>query len=593
MADKDINGSPVDKESTEDVMYATLFDHYDNGRYEVAYNLALELAGEGHGRAYNMLGIFYANGDYVEQSFPKAIEYYEIACGKGWHGAFYNLGWHYRNGLGVELDLTKAYHLYKKAAEFGKGYAQFEFGMLTLNGVGTNHDLDVALEYIQNARMQDFQPAIDFILSLYAILKPEICILDNIESSLSEFDVSRNISNDIFELIKDISDKEFVIKTTDTKIFKAMKISTSNFDKDVLTLNSKVIKQWSAYLRSLYCPNRHMDDAYINHAVEIVAFLHFANALILYLNCEAPPDELNMPMLSELASAAISKNDHLFSSSKSDLDRLFNMLEEKNNKHPALNYYRWYKALVGGNCKKIACLFQESLAPLGPSNDFLKHVTSKEDITNLVSLLNLNLADGKMSKGTRFLLCCAMECLLYTKMNHDRSTISSSVVKKVAIDIDSHIGMLDSNNVLVNQYNEYRKRHCIDTDIYINEINQLFLFYDEFADFDDNMTEVSKVSSYDASETIDVVKLYDDKGQGVYFELLAISKENDASYFILTPYDESCNEDDNSTISDVFIMREIVIDDEKQLEPVHDILLANKIYERFKIDNADDYSFAN
>ena len=63
-------------------------------------------------------------------------------------------------------------------------------------------------------------------------------------------------------------------------------------------------------------------------------------SLIFYLYYEAPPDEENFTMIIELLHAAKTKSNNI----KSDLDRLFDMLEEKNPHHIALSLYNNYKS---------------------------------------------------------------------------------------------------------------------------------------------------------------------------------------------------------------------------------------------------------
>ena len=62
---------------------------------------------------------------------------------------------------------------------------------------------------------------------------------------------------------------------------------------------------------------------------------------MLYLYHEAPDDEQNMFMLAELIDSAKSSYEEDFLK-RSDLDRLFEMLEEKDSSHIALEYYNRY-----------------------------------------------------------------------------------------------------------------------------------------------------------------------------------------------------------------------------------------------------------
>lgn len=74
-------------------------------------------------------------------------------------------------------------------------------------------------------------------------------------------------------------------------------------------------------------------------------------ALLYYLYYEAPPDEQNFSMVMELLRAAeVREGQEDF---KSDLDRLFDMLEEKNPNHIALKQYAIFKQAAGQTAKSI------------------------------------------------------------------------------------------------------------------------------------------------------------------------------------------------------------------------------------------------
>ena len=65
------------------------------------------------------LGCLYAEGNGVEQSAEKALEYLQQAADLGAAGAFVDLGELYENGLGVEQSYAKAAEYYWLAAEQG------------------------------------------------------------------------------------------------------------------------------------------------------------------------------------------------------------------------------------------------------------------------------------------------------------------------------------------------------------------------------------------------------------------------------------------------------------------------------------------
>ena len=76
-------------------------------------------------------------------------------------------------------------------------------------------------------------------------------------------------------------------------------------------------------------------------------------SMAAYLFWEAPPDEQNMFMVYMLVKAGMLSESYIESNMESDLDRLCNMLHEKNSDHIALQYYAKYKNLAGERQQKV------------------------------------------------------------------------------------------------------------------------------------------------------------------------------------------------------------------------------------------------
>jgi len=85
----------------------------------------------------------------------------------------------------------------------------------------------------------------------------------------------------------------------------------------------------------------------------------FLTTMFLYLYCEAPHEEQNLPMICELAWADIT-GDY---TQETNLQRLFNMLVEKNDKHESLKHFKTYLNNSAGREKIIKSLIRR-LRPL-------------------------------------------------------------------------------------------------------------------------------------------------------------------------------------------------------------------------------------
>lgn len=74
-------------------------------------------AGSGDVKSQLYMGIFYANGDAVDQDYGKAAKWYEKAAKQGNARAQYYLGNLYECGLGLERDYAVAFEWYRRSAE--------------------------------------------------------------------------------------------------------------------------------------------------------------------------------------------------------------------------------------------------------------------------------------------------------------------------------------------------------------------------------------------------------------------------------------------------------------------------------------------
>lgn len=82
-------------------------------------------------------------------------------------------------------------------------------------------------------------------------------------------------------------------------------------------------------------------------------------ALILYLKYEAPEEEQNFQMVTEMLRAGAIKEDD--EDSPSALDILFNLLEVRNPEHIALKYYRDYRSGSAKTLKSIQVTLSSKL----------------------------------------------------------------------------------------------------------------------------------------------------------------------------------------------------------------------------------------
>ncbi len=108
----------------------------------------------GDAEAQFNLGLKYRKGQGVEQSDPKAAEWYRKAAAQGHAQAQNNLGWMYLNGRDVEQNDQQALVWYRKAAEQGHAVAQFNLAQIYRLGRGVEANNHEAVVWYRKAAEQ-------------------------------------------------------------------------------------------------------------------------------------------------------------------------------------------------------------------------------------------------------------------------------------------------------------------------------------------------------------------------------------------------------------------------------------------------------
>ena len=107
-----------------------------DGDYATALQEFQPLAEQDVAYAQFILGLMYAMGNGVPQSYAETFKWYQRAAEQGQAQAQFNLGIHYGDGQGVPQDYRKASEWYKLAAKQGFVGAQIMLGVLYQGGNG-------------------------------------------------------------------------------------------------------------------------------------------------------------------------------------------------------------------------------------------------------------------------------------------------------------------------------------------------------------------------------------------------------------------------------------------------------------------------
>ena len=130
---------------------------YDKqGNEKAAYEHFLKAAEMGNKTAMRNLGNYYYQGNYVEQDYASAFEWYKKAeeAGLEHNAMFYCMGWMCHNGKGTTQNDITALHYYEKAEAMGNLNAMTALGVLYETSNVIPRDYKRAYEYCEKAAQQ-------------------------------------------------------------------------------------------------------------------------------------------------------------------------------------------------------------------------------------------------------------------------------------------------------------------------------------------------------------------------------------------------------------------------------------------------------
>jgi TPR repeat protein len=142
-----LNGQAVPASDTEALRWfrkaidhKEAFEAYNRGDYSTALKLYGPLADRGETTAEYVVGLMYANGQGVPQSYPEAMKWHKKVADRGEALAQFSVGVMYLKGLGVPQNSAEASRWFRKAADQGNAKAQFNLGAMYAKGDGVAHD---------------------------------------------------------------------------------------------------------------------------------------------------------------------------------------------------------------------------------------------------------------------------------------------------------------------------------------------------------------------------------------------------------------------------------------------------------------------
>jgi len=299
---------------------------------------------------------------------------------------------------------------------------------------------------------------------------------------------------------------------------------------------------------------------------------YFLVSLLEYLHYEAPEDEQNLFMVVEMIEAGIKEGYH-----KSDLDRLFDMLREKDANHIALFHYEKFKSIAGEKVNNFVASCRKYFSPIGNKGDIFKYINDEKDIEILSKIIIKTYAENEHNPEKLY--------------NYFTGLYNASKENKKPIRVSDINFELDG----IDRLREFYAGVGSDDD---HDYKSQSVSFKEEKKKQEERNKPQSVSHKDGKklnvvqEEVEVVELFDANGESLVFELLSTVEEKGNNYLVLTPFVEDESKIDLEVPAEVFVMQEVVKEgDEKMLEPVANENLVQEIFGKFKEDTKGKYDF--
>jgi len=359
---------------TDETLFAQANELIDKNEGEAAFKLISPLVAQNNPRALNSFGYMYENGVYFQQNLKTAFDYYSSAAELGELRAVYNIGRMYSSGIHVKQDFQKAVEYYRKASDGGFKFAQYILGRAYYYGEGVEQDFREAFS-LSSLAADKIEEAVYFAGMMLIYGKG---IGEDFEKGL--------------ELLRLAANRKSESAKTFLTAFESNNYSSLHFDK-VRYISSNKSEPYIKLQDAIQNGN-HLEDAVfsfvnqhkgenLNHRAAHLAEYLLILSLAEYLYHEAPPDEQNLFMMAELLDAAQPPS----LGHKSDLDRLFDMLKEKNQKHMAVHHYHDFKALAGDAEGDIAYSARVRLDIIGDTSNIFSYMHEQIDCVLMAKLI--------------------------------------------------------------------------------------------------------------------------------------------------------------------------------------------------------------
>jgi len=132
---------------------------YNYGDFALALKTFRPLAEKGQALAEYVIGLMYANGQGLPESYAEGLKWLTKSAEHGEAKAQFSVGVIYFKGLGIAKDPAVAFKWYRRAADQGNATAQFNLGSMYAKGQTVQQDVVTAQMLYSLAAAQGIKAA--------------------------------------------------------------------------------------------------------------------------------------------------------------------------------------------------------------------------------------------------------------------------------------------------------------------------------------------------------------------------------------------------------------------------------------------------
>jgi len=152
---------------SEKVSFEQAQSFYGQEQYEKTFLALNSLLDTNNPEVFNLLGDLYYSGEFVDQNYGIAKDYYQKAINLDFAPAFIKIGVMHENGYFFDIDIEVANKYYLLAHDLGNSTGTYYFAVNLQFGAGVKQNINRSIEFYEEAIRRGNESAVIDLANLY------------------------------------------------------------------------------------------------------------------------------------------------------------------------------------------------------------------------------------------------------------------------------------------------------------------------------------------------------------------------------------------------------------------------------------------